>query len=905
MQLISARLRDYRLHRELDLRFDRRLTLITGPNQSGKSTLAEALHRVLFLPARSGGALLEAMRTDPFVADPRVELVLRSGGGDWTLRKRFAGSRGSVTLQDPSGRSFKGDEAEEALARLVGTAAVARNRSAAEQLRERWGHLWVWQGSSSANPLERSAAAYDHDRLVERLQAGTGPTVQSALDLSVSESIEARWSAIHTPGSASRAPQVRKGSPLAAARQAARDASDELAAIEGLIREQQQEQETCERAGAALARLAAAWPQRQQEQRDLQQRQETCRSLQQAIGLEEAALKALGQQLQQPLADREQLRSQLRRREALEAELAPQARALETLRGEQAQRQQALDRARTELETLRRRAAELRGDALRLEQRHRHATALRQQRGLAERLSAIGRLQGELEQLEKDLARLPAIDAGAVERLRTLQQQHDTARARAEAMAAGLEVLQAGLSVRLDGRPLEAGSRCTLSQAGLLEVGDAVAIRLLPGGGGSIEAAKKELEAAAAALARGLDAGGVASVEAAATTERRRSDLLAQRERLLEQRGSDDAAALKHRQERVQEQIEALPEHPEDEAAMDRDPEARLIQLEQELQQARSERDQAQAAAERQAGLASQAERALEEGRRAIEAADAGLAQARDQLLQTRTRIDEVLTRAGSLQELEAAVQQLETQRTAAEGRLAGHRRELAALDPEDLARRAQELTREIGAMQEQQRQAEAARIRAESRLQGNGSRDLQAEREQKQAQLEACGQEQQRLETEANVLSLLRRLLEEERNAMASRYTAPISERISAYLAPVFAEVPRADLSYDARNGFGDLGWRRGGEAAFPFAVLSTGAREQFAAALRLAMAEVLAEAYEGCLPLVFDDAFAACDPERQQGVHRMLRQAADRGLQVIVLSCDPERSALLEAATRIELGS
>ena len=64
---------------------------------------------------------------------------------------------------------------------------------------------------------------------------------------------------------------------------------------------------------------------------------------------------------------------------------------------------------------------------------------------------------------------------------------------------------------------------------------------------------------------------------------------------------------------------------------------------------------------------------------------------------------------------------------------------------------------------------------------------------------------------------------------------------------------------------------------------------REQLAAALRLSMADVLKEAHNGCLPLVFDDAFTNSDPERIDLVKRMLSTAVDRGLQVILLTCDP----------------
>jgi len=56
------------------------------------------------------------------------------------------------------------------------------------------------------------------------------------------------------------------------------------------------------------------------------------------------------------------------------------------------------------------------------------------------------------------------------------------------------------------------------------------------------------------------------------------------------------------------------------------------------------------------------------------------------------------------------------------------------------------------------------------------------------------------------------------------------------------------------------------------------------------LSMADVLKGSHDGCLPLVFDDAFTNSDPERVQIVKQMLGTAVDRGLQVILLTCDPE---------------
>ncbi|MEB3322990.1 MAG: SbcC/MukB-like Walker B domain-containing protein, partial [Synechococcaceae cyanobacterium] len=91
----------------------------------------------------------------------------------------------------------------------------------------------------------------------------------------------------------------------------------------------------------------------------------------------------------------------------------------------------------------------------------------------------------------------------------------------------------------------------------------------------------------------------------------------------------------------------------------------------------------------------------------------------------------------------------------------------------------------------------------------------------------------------------------------------------------------------------------------AYAFAELSGGMREQLAAALRLAMADVLRGAHDGCLPLIFDDAFTNSDPQRIEVLKRMLAMAVERGLQVIVLSCDPEAYGDVAGTTHLLTGA
>lgn len=906
MRLLSARIRDYRLHHDCSVSFDPRFTVIAGPNQSGKSTLAEALHRALFLSAKTGGDLLKEMHSNPYRAEPEVELSFEAAGDRWQLCKRFGGgTRGSVSLRDSGGRSLQGDAAEERLAELIGTTAVPRNRSAADQLKERWAHLWVWQGSASTDPLEHSTAGYDHDRLVERLQEGADLGVQSPLDLAVVDAIEQRWAEVYTAGGAKREPQVRKGSPLQQARSASLDAQASLTATEVLIAEQQEAEREHQGASERLEQAQRQLPVLLQQQTALTGQLNRSRELEQQIANARPLLEAAGKERQDLSHDLQLLLQQQQRQSALEAARAPEGERLETLQMRLPELENTCHQAQAQLQMLRQGSAQASAAAAAIEARQNRLRLLIEQTRLEGLLQEQERLAARAAELDQELARLPAVAAADVERLRRLQAGLQTATARAEALATGVELLRAGQPVRLDGELLAAGTTRLLTQQALLQVGDGVELRLLPGGGGSASQAAAAVEQASETLRRELARWQRASVEDVATAERRRSDLEAERARLSEQGAGRETRPLRQRLSGLKEQLAALAADPADgPLAADALPD-RLAALELELQRRRQERDAALQAERQQQRLIDASAAELEGQKQAISALDTQMRERENQLLEARTRVHDLLARHGSREVLAGSL-------AAAEERLAGQQRQLeelvhdlAQLQPATLTLQAQQLAQRIEALQREEREAREARIRAESRLHADGRVDLQAELEQRQAELESRWRDQERLEKEAGMLSLLRRLLEEEQNAMASTYTEPLTRRISLYLGEVFPQAPRPSLSYDARTGFEELQWRRGDEAAFRFGVLSTGAREQFAAALRVAMAEVLAEGYDGCLPVIFDDAFANSDPERQAGVHRMLWKAAERGLQVILLSCDAERCQGIAGARQIRLGT
>lgn len=748
---------------------------------------------------------------------------------------------------------------------------------------------------------------------MERLQAGADLGVTSALDLAVLEDIQARWSAVYTPGGANRAPQVRKGSPLQRARAASEQAQTELHSIEASIGQQAEDALAYQQALDTLGQIAEQLPQQRLERQALQLSLSRSLQLEAQITSQQPQLDGVLKELGSLQQDRSQLLQQQTRIQELTADQAPAQAALlglkEALPGLESSQLQAF----SQLEQQQRLSAGAVAAVPVIEERLKRLRLKEEQGRIVQRLADLEALRVRFRDLSKAVEALPALDGPAVERLRRLEAARTTAEARAEALATSLELIRADQPVLLDGEALQPGASRQLCQPSVLQLGNAVEVRLVPGGGAGTAKAAQDLERSDQALASALEAFGLASVEAAAALERRRSDLLAERQRLVEQaKANGEENKLRLRLQAIDGELGS----PSVTAAAETeglDPTAspseeelllRISELDTELQQARTSRDAAQREQQRLQSQRQQADQALADQRQAIAAAEQALRQRDNQLLEARTLGDALLQRHQSLEALGAAITAQEQRRDALHTTLTGLRAELDTLAPETLKAADQQLERTIQALEQHQAEANEARIRAEERLHGDGSTDLQAEREQKQAELESRLQEQERLEKEAGMLTLLRRLLEEEQNAMGSQYTAPILSRLGRYLAEVFPEAPEASLAYDARGGFQGLQWRRDAETAFHFEVLSTGAREQFAAGLRVTMAEVLAEAYGGCLPVLFDDAFAYSDPERQAGVYRMLQQAADQGLQVLLLTCDPERSQGIEGVGRVLLG-
>ena len=417
------------------------------------------------------------------------------------------------------------------------------------------------------------------------------------------------------------------------------------------------------------------------------------------------------------------------------------------------------------------------------------------------------------------------------------------------------------------------------------------------------------LQTAEEQLSTRLKALGAASLEAAEALLEQRTGLEQQRAAL----GNAAAGTLEAKEQQHSRLAEQLQELDAGLAELAPIRQALEQELKQPLPQALAELEALQQQIGRTlkhtSGAVQAAEQELEAARSALQtfqrqrlAEASQLEVVRAELEDRRLRLAAMADERGDRPAQLAVLEALQADRQQAEAELGRLQAERTALGSGDLERQQRQLEEEQALLTRQQEQLIDQRGAAKQRCDSISAADPFAAVEQARLQLETAEADHRQLRRVIEAHQLLRNLFQEAQADLSSRYSEPLAQAIGTYLRPLVPDGPVARLSYDQTRGFQGLQLRRGQEY-YDFAALSGGMREQLAAALRLSMADVLKEAHDGCLPLVFDDAFTNSDPERIDLVKRMLSAAVERGLQVILLTCDPSAYGTF-AEQVVELG-
>ncbi|RAP65166.1 GTP-binding protein [Achromobacter sp. HZ01] len=835
------------------------LNLFVGPNEAGKSTVAAAI-RAAFLERYSTSKVADLAPRGESGARPGVELAFSHAGHDYVLKKQFLSRARCELLVDGGARRLEGEEAENALAALLGFELAARGQSKPE-LAGIPGLLWIQQGEGqnlhdaaghagahlrdALTQLSGELAGGDGDRLYERVAAERGALLdarnsrpkgvykeaEDALARATAERDECAQAMAQLEADVDRLAELRReheraraGEPWKDFEAKAAEARTRLAAVarerealEGLRREQAQAAQT----------LALLQDQVQRDQQDAAAHQALAGEARAARGRAEAALEPLTRARRQRQDQAEAVQAASRRVAALQA---------------------VADRR-----DLERQLAQLDPEIERLEH------ALKEAAALIEQGSA----------LKAESVRIEIADAD-IEALRKAERERANLQLQRQAIATRLSyALEPGRDARLDGRALSGADEVLLTEAAELELPGVGRFRIEPGGK-DLPALRRDLDEAVAACAAWCKRLGVDTLAEAEQRHARYGALLRELDgmrRALAIHAPKGVDALRSQREeararraQLEERLAKLP--PADEAG------------DGDLQAA----TQALRAAE--AGAA-QAEKTLADAQRAMDAEHAraqlleAQAAARGADLESPERIAQRQDRAARLAEARSGHDALERRVREAQAALAGHQPELLEQD-------VRRYEKSAAIERDAQHKRHGDILQLQGKLDQAGAQGLGERLSEAAASCERLERRRDELARRAAALDLLLGLLTERRAAATQRLQAPLARRLNHYLALLF---PDADLRLD--DGLLPAALRRA-HGEDPLAALSFGTREQLGILARFAYADLLREAGRPTL-LLLDDALVHTDDARRDFMKRALFDAATRH-QILMFTCHGE---------------
>ncbi len=323
-----------------------------------------------------------------------------------------------------------------------------------------------------------------------------------------------------------------------------------------------------------------------------------------------------------------------------------------------------------------------------------------------------------------------------------------------------------------------------------------------------------------------------------------------------------------------------------------------------------------------------EAERAEEVARVAMDAADERLGQARIRLgtveaTVQQCRADEmtaaalVTARTGDVGRTRGDLEAARATRT--DGELAAEAERVAAAlaaaeedvqriaaeydrtDPTSVHARRDNAEKLVERIARERRELGERRVALEATLAAAGAPDLQDAIDRTTSEEAAIAAEYEDTERRAAAANLLYETFARHRDSARRAYVAPYKAQVDTLARVVFG--PTASVEVDATNL--SLRSRTIDGVAIPFKLLSTGAREQLAVLARLACA-ILVNPHgaggDAGVPVILDDALGYSDPERLRRLAPAFSAAAERA-QVIVMTSTSERYEHVGGATVVRL--
>jgi len=863
------------------------VTVIEAPNETGKTTLFDALD--VLLTEKQGTRRQRVRDLQPRGEDVASEITaeLTLGPHHLTVTKRYNRDRATeLTVHSPRRQQLTGDEAHEHLRRLL---EEHTDLTLWDALRFRQGRSLDPVALSGAGALTRQldasaggGAGVEDDALFDRIVAEAARyfTTRAAKPTRLLTDADGAVAEVEAELTRLREVEQRldeaseRSAQLAAER---RRLERRRAELEPELTERQQ---AAREVAALRTRLVAA-------EADLrtaaleQQQAEDAVTARTALG-EAAATAARDAEVaaQEAAAAEGQVATRTERAANLAREVAAAEDALQVARARHAHARTGADlaTAREQLQEARSRAG--RAEAAIAAARHAE-TALAATRYTTEGHAAV--------RAAADRVRLATAQLGAAAPTVTVTA-HRPLGLRAQAPG---EPAEAG-----DGKPLAAGERSEhrVPDRVVLHLDDLAEVEVVAGS--SLEERRAELTAAEGELAAAcaqLDVGSPQEADELADTIAEYERAVAARDAVLErelEEGGQDALAARIRG--LEDRVTALTARLEAGAGA-----AELDRLDLEAASGPEQLDRL-AAAEREAeeALASHRaeleprQQALEEAREAAAAARATAAAAReaaqraeDRLAGERAAVDDA--------QLVAAREAADTALRRAEAAVDAHREQLEALDADGVEAAVDNAQAQLDAVRERLARCQEELAGVTATMEAHGGLGVGEAIQEAEAELARRRTHRDGLWRRAHAAQALKDAFEAARETAYAAYRAPLADRIVAAGRLVFGPDLHVELDEDLRVVSRTLAG-----TTLDFEQLSAGAREQLAILSALAAADL---AGEDGVPLVLDDTLGYTDPDRLERLGGVLGRV--RGPQVVVLTCVASRFEAIRGATVIQL--
>ncbi|MGB5951138.1 MAG: AAA family ATPase [Ornithinimicrobium sp.] len=856
------------------------VVVIEGPNEVGKSTLLEALDRLLDPKAKASSRAASITSLQPVGQDvgPYVEAELTIGPYRLIFAKQWL-KQAATTLHilQPLPEQLTGQDAQ---ARMTSIVDECLDRTLFDALR------LVQAGSPGAIELRESAV------LEAALDAAAGAALHADEGAALLEGVEREYQRYYTATTGRVSGELKQAQiAVTEAEHRHEQAQHELREVEAVFRrredlaQQMTAAEQAARAASARQRTATA---ALDELTDLRAREET-----EQQGLRNA--EQMHRRAEQDVQARRSLVDDAAARAAQAGQCQQQITELATRQDRAAQdlaaSEAALQDSRTALAD-----AQEQADAASAYLRRIRELALVAE--LAQRLEAAESATADLGKARAELATC-TVTADILGELRRSEGELNVARARVEASATSVRVsaVAPGHTVEIgDGvQALEPGrgviERLISSDTSVL-VDAGVCIEIRPDAGAKEHVFHRDT--LARALAERMTEVGVADLAEAEVRAERRSQVVVdiadlERELTAALRGeqlSDLQEAYAVSLERHGSVVE-LSEHPQDADSDVTQAAARAESTRLAVSRCSHARDDAQAVLDGARFQSAQATAAYRVMQAHQDSADAERERSAGVLASARVIAgdDELVERVRRAQASQGSAYEAVAQIRAA---LAAEGAQAREEEAGEAAAESTRVTSYLAALREEF-------FEVKGRLEQVAAEGRQEAAERADQALSDARRHHSSVERRAVAAYRLRSTLHRHRDRAHESYAQPYARQIEVLGREVygssFGVTVSADLVMTHRTLHGDT---------VPFDSLSGGAKEQLGILARVAVAALVAD--EQMMPVVVDDALGYTDPQRLHALGAVLASGSSQG-QLLLLTCTPDRYATIPGAHTIRM--